>query len=260
MPHSLYFGEVVHVRHRPKQHILRYRVFSALINISELKASKIPKWLFAINKWAIFSIWEKDFGKREIDQQTNGTLSENIEGILNKADICEKMSKIELLCYPRIFGFVFNPLSVYFCYSEADDLRAIIYEVANTFGERHHYVIAKTNSENQKIEHVCQKVFYVSPFIPMDCQYKFNIIAPNKDVAIKISETDQDGPLLYAAFHGKRQEFSTRTLILALFKYPLMTLKVVMAIHLEAIKLLMKGAPIFKHSDAKKPISPSIIN
>lgn len=259
MPHSLYFGEVVHTRHRPKKHILRYRVFSTLIDIDDIASPNIPKHLFGFNKWAIFSFWEKDFGSRDLTSKGQ-TLRANIDALLVDSGINEAIEHIELLCYPRILGFVFNPLSVYFCYGEADKLRVIIYEVANTFGERHHYIINTSDPQTRKIEHTCPKVFYVSPFIPMDCQYRFNIDQPGENVAIKISETDKDGALLYAAFHGKRHEFSAKNLMLALFKYPLMTIKVVAAIHIEAIKLLFKGAPVFKHSDAKKPTAPSIVN
>ncbi len=257
MSHSLYFGEVVHIRHRPKQHSLKYRVFSTLIDIDEARTAPKSSWLFGFDKWAIFSFWQKDFGtKRGPNAQS---LFENIKILAQTSGTIGEVKRIELLCYPRIFGFVFNPLSVYFGYNNQDRLSFIIYEVANTFGERHHYIINLSENSAQTIEHKCPKVFYVSPFIPMDCEYNFKIIPPTDRVAIKIYETDKDGALLYAAFHGHKKEFSKKILFQALLSYPLMTLKVVFAIHLEAIKLLAKGVPVFKHHEAKKPTQPSII-
>lgn len=257
MPHSLYFGEVVHIRHRPKHHSLRYNVFCALINLAEVKDNSEFGPLFAFNKWGIFSFWEKDFGTK--DDRNSESLFENIANLVRTNGHMEKIKRIELLCYPRVFGFIFNPLSVYFGYNQKEEICFIVYEVANTFGERHHYIIDTSNEKGAIVRHKCPKVFYVSPFIPMECEYNFNITPPSSSISIKIKEADKDGDLLFAAFYGKYREFNAKNLFKAIFAYPLMTLKVVGAIHLEAIKLLLKGAPVFKHHEAIKPISPSII-
>ena len=166
-------------------------------------------------------------------------------------------ARIELVCYPRILGFVFNPLSVYFCRDAADALGAVIYEVTNTFGERRTYVIRPDGQV--PITHSCAKELYVSPFVPMDCIYEFHIAPPDEKVLVRINETDADGLLLVASFAGKRQELSDGALLRALFAYPLMTVKVTAAIHWEALRLWLKGVKPFRHRPADHRIATTIV-
>src|ERR1700743_2739306 len=147
--------------------------------------------------------------------------------------------RIEVLCYPRLWGFVFNPLSVWFCRNADESLAAIIYEVHNTFGERHAYVLPAEGS-NRTVTQAVDKGFYVSPFLSMNCAYQFRIEQPGEDVLVAIQESENGNPVLSAAFSGKRQTLSDGNLALALIRYPLMTLKVVAAIHFEALRLWLK--------------------
>lgn len=253
MRSALYAGDVVHVRKRPRRHKLHYRVFSLLLDLDEVAAFSETSRLFGFNRGALFSFWEKDHG----DSQT-GQLRGWIQSQLVQAGLDLQRPRIEVLCYPRIFGYVFNPLTVYFCYDDKDGLAAILYEVCNTFGERRTYVIPAT-ADARQVRQTCAKELYVSPFVPMDCVYDFIIDPPGDAVAVRIDEADADGLLLRAVFTGKRRPLDDRTLTWALLRYPLMTLKVTAAIHWEALRLWIKGVPPIRHHAAAKRVDTSIV-
>lgn len=252
---ALFTGQVVHQRHRPKKHSLQYKVFTLLIDLDELPAMDQSLRLFGHNRRAVFSVYDKDHGLGE-----KGGLKSWVVSHLAQAGLKMDDLRVTMLCYPRIFGYVFNPLTVYFCHDGEGELKAILYEVENTFHERHTYIIPATPAADGSVRHSCAKEMYVSPFVPMDCSYRFKIIPPTEQVLIAINESDQNGALLYAAFTGKRQNLTDATLLKALMTYPLMTLKVMGAIHWEALKLWAKGVPIHRHIKAEKPIASSIIH
>ena len=151
---------------------------------------------------------------------------------------------VRLLCYPRLFGYVFNPLSVYYCYDQSETLKAVIYEVSNTFGERHSYLIKIGSDSDKTMYHSCKKHFYVSPFLDMDAIYHFSLTPPLKVLNILIDEQDQNGSILKASFTGRSLSLNNRSLVKMFFKYPLMSLKVIAGIHWEALKLWKKGLNI----------------
>lgn len=250
MNSALYAGRVVHTRLRPRRHKLSYRVFSLLLDLDELPVLSQLK-LFGHNRAAVFSFHDADHG------DGSGNLRVWVNSQLAGAGIVLSKPKITMLCYPRIFGYVFNPITVWFC-SEGDELKAILYEVHNTFHERRTYVIRVAPGAGA-IEQYCAKEFYVSPFVPMECAYTFRIQPPDEKVAVTIDETDGEGLLLRASFAGSRQPLSDSNLLRALFAYPLMTLKVWGAIHWEALKLWRKGVPVFRHRAAAARVSTTIV-
>lgn len=249
---GLYRGHVVHSRLRPRRHNLRYSVFSLLLDIDEAPELSQASSVFGFNRHAPLSVWEKDLG----DGRHRG-LRDWVEGVLVQTGLHIDHPRIEILCYPRLFGFVFNPLTVYYC-SDADGIRALIYEVSNTFGERWIYVL-RTTETTSPFRQSCAKQFYVSPFMPMDCQYHFHVVTPADHVMLRIDETDSEGLLLRAAFSGQRREFNDRELSAALFRYPLMTFKVVGAIYWEALRLLLKRVPVFGHRPAANRLTVTIV-
>lgn len=252
MRSALYAGKVVHARLRPRKHKLTYRVFSLLLDLDEVAELGARLRLFGHNRAAVFSFLDRDHGDGVGD--VRGWVATQ----LGAADIELREPKIEVLCYPRIFGYVFNPLTVYFC-RDGETLKAILYEVHNTFGERRTYVISVREGANA-IEQSCMKELYVSPFVPMDCAYQFHIEAPGERVMIGIDETDPQGLLLRASFAGRRLELTDATLLRALFAYPLMTLKVTAAIHWEALKLWAKGVPVFRHRAATARVATTVVD
>lgn len=250
---ALYAGDVVHLRLRPRVHKLHYRVFSLLLDLDELPSLGASSKLFGYNRPAIFSFWDKDHGAGQ------GDLRAWVEARLRDAGHELDHPTIQILCYPRIWGYVFNPLTVYYCFDEHGAPRVILYEVGNTFGERRTYVIVVPEGVADTIRQRCSKAHYVSPFMPMDCTYDFRMQLPGSRVLVKIDESDADGPLLRASFSGRRQPLTDRTLFKALFAYPLMTLKVTGAIHWEALRLWLKRVPVFRHAAAPERIATTIV-
>lgn len=240
---AIYAGDVVHVRHRPQQHRLHYRVFSLLLDLDQLPQLSARSRLFGYNRAALFTFHDADHG-----DGTAGGLRPWIEARLGGAGIATTRPRISVLCYPRILGYVFNPLTLYFCSDETGHLLAVLYEVCNTYGERHTYVIPAEGSD--VVRQAAPKLHFVSPFVPMECRYDFLIRPPGEHVLVRIEEEDAEGPLLIASFSGRRREWSDGTLWRVFLSHPLMTFKVTAAIHWEALKLLMKGVPIFAHRAA----------
>jgi len=234
MTGTIYEGTVVHSRLRPKRHKLAYRVFTLLLDLDQLDAT--PWRVLGINRAAPLSFWEADHG-----DGVAGDLRHWVGRQLDAAGIDLPGARVQVLCYPRIFGYVFNPLTVYFCKSAAGKLEAIIYEVCNTFGERRAYVLPARG--DGAVEQSCDKELYVSPFVPMACRYHFHIEPPAEKVLVRIDETDAEGLLLRASFAGAGRTISDRALLRLLLVYPLMTLKVIVAIHWEALRLWAKGVP-----------------
>lgn len=250
---AIYRGNVVHDRRRPKRHRLRYRVFSLLLDLDELPALDRRFALFAHNRWAPLAFYDKDHGPT-----TGESLRPWVEARLREAGLESDGGPIRLLCYPRVFGYVFNPLSVYFCYRQDGAPTAILYEVCNTYRERHTYVLPVSDPGAAVIRQGCAKALYVSPFIDMQTDYSFHIVPPGEAVTIAIRQTDAGGVLLAAAFRGERLALENAAIIRCLAAYPLLTLKVIAAIHWEALKLLCKGFRVFPHKAAAAAVQSSV--
>lgn len=250
---AIYRGSVVHERVRPKRHRLSYAVFSLLLDLDELPELDRRLPLFGHNRWAPLSFHDRDHGPT-----TGEPLRPWVEARLHEAGLVADGGPIRLLCYPRVFGYVFNPLSVYFCYRRDGSLAAILYEVCNTHRERHTYVIPVEPSARGVVRQSCGKLLYVSPFNAMEANYLFRVIPPAEAVSVVIRQEDAEGLLLAASFRGRRRAMTGRGLARALAAYPLLTLKVTAAIHWEALRLWLKGLPVFPHSPAAVAVQSSL--
>jgi len=249
----LYPGEVMHARLKPFGHRFTYRVFSLLVDIDRLAELDRMTWLLRVNRPGLASFHESDH------VETPGeTLRAFADRQLTEAGVKKSPARVLLLAYPRIFGYVFNPISVYFCYDDNDALIALIYAVRNTFGGRHIYVspIRPGDLGPAGVRQTQAKLFHVSPFIGMDTRYHFRILPPGRMVRLRIHETEDGAPLLSATFIGAARPLATPDLGACLIRFPLMTLKIILGIHWEALKLWLKGARFRPSPETPKDAEP----
>lgn len=236
----IYRGSVTHKRLRPFAQAFRYRVFSLYVDLDELPALDRSLRLFSHNRPNLFAFFDRDHGPRD------GTpLRPWIERHLHRAGIDLGGGHVRLLCFPRVLGYVFNPLSLWFCHHADGRLLAVLYEVHNTFGQSHGYLIpAAAAAPGDRIVQQADKGFYVSPFIAMRARYRFRLKAPGERLAVVIRQQVPEGDLLVARHGGRRAELSDRGLLRVFAAYPLMTLKVIAAIHWQALRLWLRGAKL----------------
>ena len=248
---AIYSGTVAHRRLRPKMHFLKYRAFWMLFDLDELPVLDRTFKRFSHNHFNLFSFHDRDHG-----DSSGKPLRQWVEGHLREAGIVADDGPIRLLCLPRILGYVFNPISVYFCYLTDGTLNAILYEVNNTFGQRHSYLIPVEPGSRRMIEQSCPKRLYVSPFNDMEMSYQFKVIPPDTTIAVGIDALDLRGLLITTALSGKRKEFSDRAIVKAFLGHPLLTLKVIVAIHWEALQLWLKGVKMTERPPGpEQPVS-----
>ena len=230
---GLYPGVVTHTRFKPRGHKLRYRIFMLLLDLDELRTLDRSLKLFGLDRFRLTGFSERD----HLDGSAT-PLKAQVETLLAEADLPHG-GPIRMLCMPRILGGAFNPLTVYFCHRPDGALSAVLYEVNNTFGEKHSYLIPADG--RPLIEQGTDKGFYVSPFMDMDLAYGFRIVPPAERVSVAVDVSDAEGRLLAAAFSGVRVELTDTALWRAWLTHPLMTLGVMSAIHWEALKIWFKG-------------------
>ena len=242
MNSCIYNGIVTHKRFKPVKHFLKYKTFSFFIDLDEIEKLDKNNIIFSFNRFNIFSFYNRDHGNRDGKSLKNWVMDNLI-----KFKISENINKIQLLCYPRIFGYVFNPLSIFYCYQD-EKLKVIFYEVKNTFNEQHTYIF-KVNDSNI-VTQKCKKKFYVSPFMNMDTYYSFRLLNPDQKLSVSIEQTDKKDTLLTAVQTGERKDFNFKQLVVNFFKYPFMTIKIISAIHFEALLLWKKGA-IYRKRETK---------
>ena len=245
METCIYKGFVTHRRFKPIKHFFSYKTFSILFDLSELNTLHKNLSLFSFNKFNVFSFYNKDHGNRD-----GSDLLAWVKFNLKMSNFNFDVSSVKLLCFPRIFGYVFNPLSVFYCY-EKKKLRAIMYEVKNTFNEQHTYVF-RVDENSKIIKQNCNKKFFVSPFINMETEYNFRLTEPGDKLKLLIKQTDKKDKVLVASQYGLKQEMTTRQLIKNFFTHPLMTFKIILVIHFEALRLWKKGAIFQKRKNKIK--------
>ena len=243
IPNALYTGHIYHKRFAPFTHEFRYPTFAFFCNWNELANTHLK--FFSYNKFNLFSLFDKDHGKRD-----GSSITEWISLEAKKYNL--ENYQLYFLGYPRILGFVFNPLSIFFLINTENNLKAIIYEVKNTFGHQHSYFKLIENSHpNEQDAH---KNFHVSPFFSLDCDYKFiwDQYPPATNFTFTIKQTEQSQKAFIAVWQGTREEFTARNLLKTLIKYPFLTIGVVAAIHWQALKIWLKGGRY--HPVPKPPV------
>lgn len=245
----LYAGQVYHRRTRPSEHKLRYSVFSVLLDLEEIDHLDVSLWLFSRNRFNLYSFHDRDFG-----EDSSEKLIDYVHRKLKGAGMNAMPAQILLSCYPRILGYAFNPLSLFYCLDDKGQCMAVLHEVHNTFGERHCYVLpVESTGETDPgwINQKTGKALFVSPFAHMGMHYDFRLNVPGERLVIVIRAADEQGVLITASYTARQRCLTSARLAGYLITYPLLTFKVFFGIHWEALKLWCKGVPWFKHQPKK---------
>jgi uncharacterized protein len=237
---SLYKGEVMHMRLKPRAHRFSYKVFSLLVDLRQLDEAHRASRFFSVNRFNLLSFYPQDHGAGK------GDVLDHVAALLAPHQIDISNKRVLLLCYPRVLGFVFNPISIYYIYYSDETLAALIYEVRNTFGGLYSYVcpVKKDQVSAAGIRQDCAKELYVSPFMNMNMHYHFRLTLPGERLHVRILEKDAEGPVLAATFAARHSPLTTISALKAFLGLPFMTLKVMVAIHWHAYKLWRKGVPL----------------
>jgi hypothetical protein len=228
---AIYSGHVAHMR--PGKHRLRYPVFMLALDLDQL-----PRDLKLLrhNRTALFALFDRDHASR-----IDAPIKPQIEAQLRAAGIARDGGRIVLLTMPRLFNYVFNPLSVYFCFRRDGSIAALAHEVSNTFGETHTYILPPRVQSDGRITQGCSKEFFVSPFLEGGLAYEFDITLPGERVSVAMVVRRSEEIALTASFAGERRELNDANLFRAWLGNPLMTFKVIAGIHWEALKMWLKG-------------------
>ncbi len=238
---ALFHGDVMHHRFTPKDHRFTYRLSNWLIDIDELATLDKELTGFRWNRPALFSFYDKDYGFAD-----GRSPREFIDGVFESFDLAPP-HRVELLCQVRCFGQVFNPLVVWYCYSHENQLIAVLYEVRNTFKQRHHYFVPFETKDTQALyQHRSDKCFFVSPFMPMACTYQFSLKRPEHNFYLAIQQASEGKLMMSAVWQGVRETLSQAALYKQGLTHPFNTLKIILAIHWEALKLWTKGMRLLK--------------
>ncbi len=242
----LYPCSVMHRRYGDLGYRFDYDIFTALFDIDALEETNQQTRWFSLNRWNLISLRAKDHlpaGEQDFRAW--------VERCLADKGVQQVPHKIFLLAMPRVLGFVFNPLSVWFCLDEKDQPIAILCEVRNTFGEKHVYLLDA--DQQWPVRSRSAKVFHVSPFMDLQGGYAFSFHAPSEQLRLSILLNDQQLPKLSATQTGNAVEFSDRQILKQVIRFPFLTAKVLGAIHWHALKLWLKGARFHR-----KPEPPMI--
>lgn len=242
---GLYVGTVTHARVRPRRHALRYRIYMLLLDLDRLPQTFARLRRLRPGRFGWLSFDPRDHGDRSARP-----LAAQMRD-LAAAHGVDAAGPLRLLTMPRILGHGFNPLSLVFLHAADGRQSGVVYEVSNTFGQSHSYLVPTPGGDDVQ-QHAAEKVFYVSPFMDMDLHYRFSLQPPGDRTALSIAVSDADGLLLTAAFAGERRPLSDDELWRAWWAHPLLTLKVVAGIHWEALWILLKGVG-FRH---RPPLPP----
>jgi hypothetical protein len=241
----LYVGRVMHHRLRPFRHRFTYRMWTLFVPLDDWGALGRGLRLLSVEGRGLLSLRARDHGPRD-----GSPLEPWVRGELRARGIDDGGGRIFMLAMPRVCGYVFNPLTVYYAYDRNDRLVALLYEVKNTFGGQHVYAF-QVEPNARRLAHGCDKDFYVSPFIGMDARYAFNLEPPGDRLSVVINERVSEGPQLVASLTAHRRPLRDRELARQLLATGPLTWKVVGGIHLEALKLWWRGARF--HAPSAQP-------
>ncbi len=237
---QILFGRVFHCRRRPARHAFAYPVFTLRVPLSAMATA--GRGIFSVDRWNLLSLRSRDHGPRD-----GSPLEPWVRGQLARAGLGRADGEIVLQAFPRVLGYVFNPISIFYCHGRAGELRAVLCEVSNTFGERHNYLLAHGDGRpiGPRDWLRAEKVFHVSPFCEVEGHYRFRFAGDEARQFAQIDYHDRDGRLLVTAIDGAARPLDARSLARAFLGYPFLTAGVIARIHWQALRLWAKRVPWF---------------
>jgi len=237
---QLLFGRVFHCRRRPVRHAFAYRVFFLRVPLSAF--ARAGRGIFSVDRWNLLSLWSRDHGPRD-----GSPLEPWVRGELARAGVHGADGEIVLQAFPRVLGYVFNPIATYHCHDREGRLRAVLCEVSNTFGERHNYLLAHRDGRpiGARDWLTAAKVFHVSPFCEVEGHYRFRFSGDWRRQFAQIDYHDRDGKLIVTALEGTARPLTGAWLARAFLGHPLMTVGVIARIHWQALRLWLRRVPWF---------------
>ena len=247
MKSKLYEGVIRHRRLHPRSHQFSYRVFMPYIRLDELPELFDSNWLWSARRWALARFKRSDFlGDPELplEQEVRRRIFEET-GVSHRGPIY-------LLANMRYFGIAMNPIACYYCFNEDESrLEYLVAEVNNTpWNERHSYVLAGPK-QGRWLETEFDKQFHVSPFNPMDMRYHWRSSTPDRRLVLHLANTDAGTRVFDASLSLSARPMTAKNLNRTLWRYPLMTAKIALAIYWQALRLFIKGTPLYSHPDSK---------
>ena len=244
---SVYRGEVVHRRLRPVDHRLSYRVFALALDVDRLGETAAGLRLFSVDRFNLFSLRQRDHGYRD-----GRPIAAFVADRVAEAGLAGQVARTVMLAYPRILGYAFNPLTVYWCLDGEGRPLLMIYEVRNTFGEHLTYVLPAGEDRGGTWTQGTAKRFGVSPFNDVSGDYTFHVTGLGPAMTMGVALKDAQGALLRTHFRAEREPLTDRNLLRLFVRHPLMTAKVMAGIHVEAAKLWRKGMRMANWSPTPK--------
>lgn len=234
------FGQVRHTRLQPKRHAFAYPTYFLMLPMRSLQYTRTA---LAVNRFSALSFFDKDHGDGRSDKE-GGALAW-LDEVLHAEGIDDATGEVWLHCYPRVLGFTFKPVSFWYCHRRDGSLRAVLVEVNNTFGERHCYLLdhARFGTEQR-----ASKVFHVSPFCPVEGEYRFRwMVNPERTRTVaRIDYCNAAGPVIQTSVSGTLEPVTHASLRKAVWSYPMMTLAVVARIHWQALRLFIKRLSFYR--------------
>ena len=245
MESALYFGSVRHRRFRPAKHAFEYPLFMAFLDIDRIPVLMKASRLASYNRWNWASFYERDhFG------DVQKPLRQRMQEDSARSGVQLPNGQIFLLTHLRYLGYNFNPVSFFYCFDREEKLQLILAEVNNTFGETQNYWLSAANqvatSENLRTYEFA-KALHVSPFIGMDCRYRWKFTPPGESLLVQTNVAESDQTLFDGTLRLERRPWSAQWLRYALLHFPWVTAKTIAAIHWEALRLYLKAVPVVPH-------------
>lgn len=238
MNSCLYETDIMHHRLTPKEHKFSYKFFSFYLDLDEIDEVVGQTSLLSHNRFNVYSLYDKDHIEKR-----GASIKANILKLLQEKGIDLTDGRIMMLTYLRTFGYIFNPVTFYFCFDKKASPVCVVPEIGNTFGELKPFLIDARHLKGKRFKQQQDKHYYISPFTQLDNQLDFKLAIPDEGLNICIDTSKNQKKVILTTMMGKRRELTNKGLLWMTVKFPFITLKVISLIHWHAFLLWMKKLP-----------------